>query len=83
MSIFVRAWPNTPSGITFREAATILISSQKGGNESSSVYKGGYRVSVGHPACLGRNRVCVDVKDSEHQHLIVVGFANQVQFPKM
>lgn len=47
--------------------------------------EGTVRVLVTQPAWdsrWGRNRVWVDKKDAEHQHLVVVGFANQVQFPK-
>lgn len=58
MSIFVGAWPDTQSCITFREAAaeaaTLLVSSQNGGDESRYVQEGGYSESVGHTACLGQ-----------------------------
>lgn len=50
MSVFVGAWPDTHSCITFREAAaeaaTLLVSSQNGGDESRYVQEGGCSESV-------------------------------------
>lgn len=58
MSIFMGAWPDTHSCITFREAAaeaaTLLVSSQNGGDESRYVQEEGCSESVGHTAWLGQ-----------------------------